>query len=171
MSALVVDAMRREDIEPIRQIELKSFDSTWPEDAFVNELENNGAARYLVARLDGRVVGYAGAWMILDEMHVTAVAVDPEVRGQRLGKKLFWHLMKAAVDHGSRWATLEVRETNEVAVGIYREFGYSRVGVRRKYYEGKDDALVMWVGDLQTPGYQEKLAEIKARWEAAEVTS
>lgn len=171
MSGLVVDTMRREDIGAIRAIELLSFESTWPEDAFVNELENNGAARYLVARLDGAVVGYAGAWMILDEMHVTAVAVDPALRGLRIGKKLFWHLMNAAVEHGSRWATLEVRETNEVAVGIYHEFGFSRVGVRRKYYDGKDDALVMWVGDLQTAAYREKLQAIRSRWEAAEVRS
>ena len=168
MSELVVERMRREHIPAVQEIEMLSFDSTWPEDAFRNEIESNGAACYLVGRQGDRVVGYAGAWMILDEMHVTAVAVHPELRGQRLGKKLFWHLMQAALDHGSRWATLEVRETNEVAVAIYRQFGYSQVGVRKKYYDGKDDALVMWVGDLQTPPYRERMARLKAGWEVAE---
>lgn len=165
---LIVEPMRREHIEAVQQIELASFDSTWPEDAFLNEIEHNGAACYLVGRSGDRVLGYAGAWLILDEMHVTAVAVHPDSRGLRVGKKLFWHLMKAALDRGCRWSTLEVRETNEVAVGIYREFGFTRVGVRRKYYDGKDDALVMWVGDLQTPHYRERLEDIRTRWEAAE---
>lgn len=165
MSDLVFERMREEDVESVRQIELLSFDSTWPEDAFLNELRNNGAAHYLVARQDGRVVGYAGAWMILDEAHVTAVAIHPDTRGQGIGKRLFWKLMHDAVEHGARWATLEVRETNEPALAIYKEFGYSRVGVRRKYYDNKDDALVLWVGDLQSASYRERLGEIRSRWE------
>ncbi len=171
MNDLEFRRMGREHIAAVQAIEMACFANTWPEDAFLNEIERNGAASYLVALQDGRVCGYAGAWLILEEMHVTSVAVDPELRGLRLGKKLFWHLMQAALDHGCRWSTLEVRETNLQALAIYQDFGFTRVGVRKKSYDGKDDALVMWVGDLQSPEYARRMAGIKARWEAAEAAA
>lgn len=167
MSDLEFRRMGREHIPAVQAIELACFANTWPEDAFLNEIERNGAACYLVALQEGRVVGYAGAWLILEEMHVTSVAVDPELRGLRLGKKLFWHLMQAALDHGCLWSTLEVRETNFPALAIYQDFGFTRVGVRKKYYDGQDDALVMWVGDLQSPEYARRMNGIRVCWEAA----
>lgn len=165
MNHLVIEPMTREHIPAVQAIEMLCFASTWPDDAFQNEVEKNGAACYLVAHRDGQVVGYAGAWLILEEMHVTSVAVHPDFQGQRIGKRLFWHLMEAARERGCRWSTLEVRETNEPAVAIYHDFGFTRVGLRRKYYDGKDDALVMWVGELQSPEYDARMAALRATWE------
>lgn len=168
MNDLAIERMTRRHIPEVQALEQDCFQSTWPEDAFLNEIEKNGAACYLVALRAGRVLGYAGAWLILDEMHITSVAVHPGSRGLGIGKRLLWHLMQAALEHGCEWSGLEVRPTNQVALGLYEDFGFTRVGVRKRYYDGKDDALVMWVGDLQSAEYARRMEALRATLERPE---
>lgn len=169
MNGLTFEKMTRQHIPEVQALERACFDNTWPEDAFLNEIERNGAACYLVALQGGQVLGYAGAWLILDEMHITSVAVRPESRGKGIGKRLFWHLMQEAVDHGCEWSGLEVRPTSQPAIALYEAFGFTRVGVRKRYYDGKDDALVMWVGGLQASEYARRMEALRSTRESAEV--
>ncbi|MEW6282737.1 MAG: ribosomal protein S18-alanine N-acetyltransferase [Candidatus Eremiobacterota bacterium] len=163
-AVLVVEPMREEDVAHVRRIEGDSFSSTWPEDAFLNELRSNRSAHYLVARRNGGVLGYAGVWLVLDEAHITAIAVDPSRRGEGLGKRLLYHLLLCCRELGARWATLEVRSDNEVALKMYRRFGFARIGVRKQYYEGGQDAVVMWAGNLQSQSYRRRLDTIGLEW-------
>lgn len=157
---IVVETMREGDVASVRRIEGSSFATTWPDEAFLNELKTNRSAHYLVARQGEEVLGYAGVWLVLDEAHITAIAVDPARRGGGLGKRLLYHLLRSCQALGARWATLEVRVDNEVALKMYRRFGFARIGVRKGYYESGHDAVIMWAGNLQSRSFAARLEQI-----------
>lgn len=141
----VLRRMTIEDITKIMEIEHEAFTLPWTEEAFRNELTMNHFARYLVIELDGVIVGYAGMWTIMDEAHVTNIAIREASRGRRLGQTLLLQLMEWAVELGMVRMTLEVRVTNEPAQNLYRKLGFTDAGVRKGYYsDNNEDALIMW---------------------------
>ncbi|RAP73881.1 ribosomal-protein-alanine N-acetyltransferase [Paenibacillus montanisoli] len=145
--------MTMADVKTIVAIELESFTSPWSEEAFVNELTNNHFARYMVMDYEGEVIGYGGMWTIMDEAHVTNVAVREPYRGHGLGEMLMVELMRTAVLFGAKRMTLEVRVTNAIAQGLYRKLGFEPSGIRPGYYsDNKEDALIMWA---ELPSYDE----------------
>ena len=109
------------------------------------------------------VVGYAGLMFGVDEAHVTTIAVDPAWQRHRIGTRLMLNLTRAALARGAHHMTLEVRMSNEAAQNMYRRFGYETEGVRKNYYaESNEDALIMWVHDIDQPGHAERLAAIES---------
>lgn len=145
-SKLVVRRMLLQDIDAVLRVEHRAFTAPWSRQAFLGELVDNRLARYIVLEYDGRIVGYGGLWLILDEGHVTNIAVDPDFRGRKLGDKLLRSLMSMCVASGGRKMTLEVRVSNHVAQNLYRKYGFEKVGVRKGYYtDNREDALIMWV--------------------------
>jgi len=160
---LEIVPMLLDDIPAVLQIEALSFSSAWPTNAFVNELRDNKLAYYFVGRLDGRIVAYGGIWVILEDSHVTTIAVHPDVRGQRLGEEILVHLLDEAIERDASWITLEVRETNDVAQKLYRKYGFTVVSTRRGYYsDNNESALVMWAGNLRGTLYANRLAALKS---------
>ncbi|OXM13742.1 ribosomal protein S18-alanine N-acetyltransferase [Paenibacillus herberti] len=142
---LLFRSMRLDDIPSIIAIEHEAFTSPWTSDAFVNELTHNHFARYMVMELHGEIIGYGGMWLIMDEAHVTNIAVNSEFRGRKLGSRLLSELQKLAQFLGASRMTLEVRVTNEVAQSLYRKFGFEPSGIRPGYYsDNNEDALIMW---------------------------
>jgi ribosomal-protein-alanine N-acetyltransferase len=155
--------MAVDDIPAVLSIESLSFASAWPTNAFQNELRDNKLAHYFVGRLDGKIVAYGGIWVILEDSHVTTIAVHPDQRGRRLGEEMLVHLLDEAIERGASWITLEVRETNDVAQKLYRKYGFTVVSTRRGYYsDNNESALVMWAGNLRGPLYASRLAALKA---------
>ncbi|MFS0723874.1 ribosomal protein S18-alanine N-acetyltransferase [Paenibacillus sp. 1P07SE] len=143
--ALVFRMMRVEDVPAICQIEQEAFTSPWTAEAFINELTNNHFARYMVMILDGEVIGYGGMWTIMDEAHITNIAVREDYRGQGLGERLLLELQRTALFFGMNRMTLEVRVSNEVAQRLYRKLGFVPSGLRPGYYsDNNEDALIMW---------------------------
>jgi len=141
------------DVPLVLAIERRSFPTPWSERAFVSELRENLYADYIVARYGGRLVGYAGMWCILDEAHVTTIAVDPDFRGMGIGNRLLTALEERALRHGCRRMTLEVRASNHVAQRLYRRHGFRPCGLRPGYYtDNGEDAIVMWRDRLDPPG-------------------
>ena len=160
---LEISRMTVDDIPAVLKIEALSFVSAWPPNAFMNELRDNKLAYYFVGRLDGRIVAYGGIWVILEDSHVTTIAVHPDVRGQRLGEELLVHLLDEAIERDASWITLEVRESNDIAQRLYRKYGFTIVSTRRGYYSDNDEsALVMWAGNLRGTLYANRLAALKA---------
>ncbi|AIM16792.1 MULTISPECIES: ribosomal protein S18-alanine N-acetyltransferase [Neobacillus] len=138
--------MREEDINQVYEVEKASFTTPWSIEAFYNELYNNKFAVYIVLEQDHRVIGYSGMWLVIDEAHVTNVAILPEYRGRKLGEAMMRKLMAVAREMGAKSMTLEVRVTNEVAQSLYRKLGFQNGGIRKNYYsDNQEDALVMWV--------------------------
>ncbi|WP_458122540.1 ribosomal protein S18-alanine N-acetyltransferase [Paenibacillus sp. Z6-24] len=137
--------MTIEDLTEIMEIEHEAFTLPWTEEAFRNELTMNHFARYLVIELDDHIVGYAGMWTIMDEAHVTNIAIRETYRGRKLGQQLLLRLMDWAVELGMVRMTLEVRVTNDPAQHLYRKLGFTDAGVRKGYYsDNNEDALIMW---------------------------
>ncbi|QYR20852.1 ribosomal protein S18-alanine N-acetyltransferase [Paenibacillus sp. sptzw28] len=144
-SRLIFRTMTPSDIPVIAQIEHEAFTCPWTQEAFMNELTNNHFARYMVMEYDGDVIGYGGMWTIMDEAHVTNIAVRAGYRGQGLGKKLMTELQRTAVFFGAARMTLEVRVSNEIAQRLYRKLGFEPAGIRPGYYsDNQEDALIMW---------------------------
>lgn len=144
-SQLVFRSMTLQDIPAVREIELEAFTAPWTPGAFHSELTNNQFAQYMVMEVDGVIAGYAGMWVIMDEAHVTNIAVRSQYRGQKLGERLLRELQRTAVFLGSKRMTLEVRVSNYIAQGLYRKLGFKESGVRKGYYtDNNEDALIMW---------------------------
>ncbi|HZU05843.1 MAG TPA: ribosomal protein S18-alanine N-acetyltransferase [Chloroflexota bacterium] len=106
-----------------------------------------------------RVVGYAGLWMMVNEAHITTIAVAPEYQGRGIGELLLLALIDHAIERGALCMTLEVRVSNHVAQSLYRKYTFRETGVRRRYYsDNGEDALIMTSEDLDSPHFQEVLA-------------
>lgn len=146
MGELIISKMFLEDIDCIMEIEVLCFSIPWSREAFQSEITTNNLAEYIVARLDGKIVGYAGMWKILDEGHITNIAVHPDVQRQKIGTRMVEELIQLAKQYNIEKLTLEVRESNTLAQGLYKNFGFEVLGIRKKYYEdNKEDALIMWM--------------------------
>lgn len=157
LTQLTIEPMRAEDIPEIMEIERQCFRTPWHENAFYNELYHQPAC-YLVAKANGKVVGYAGMWIIMDEAHITTLAVHPDYRRQHIGERLLLALLEIATARRARHATLEVRETNLSAQRLYTKYGFYTVAVRKGYYtDTGENALIMWTPTLQSPEYQQIL--------------
>lgn len=142
-SDCIVRRMTMADVDGVAAVEAATFPTPWSRDAFVSEMKNV-AARYLVAERNGTVIGYAGAWIILDESHITNIVVLQAERGKGIGRALTAGLMQYLSNLGAAYATLEVRKSNEVAQNLYKSLGFIKLGVRKRYYEDNDeDALIM----------------------------
>lgn len=150
--AIVLGDMSLSDVEGVLAVERQSFLTPWSRAAFVQELTENIYAHYVVARDGATIAGYAGMWIILDEAHVTNVAVHPDYRGRSLGRRLMHELMHRAIACGARRMTLEVRVGNAVARSLYTSLGFKQSGVRPNYYtDTHEDALIMWLDPLWDP--------------------
>jgi ribosomal-protein-alanine N-acetyltransferase len=163
-SRFTIQPMTTADIAAVTRIERASFTTIWPSDAFYNELSTNKLAHYYVGRYDDRVVAYGGVWVILEDSHITTLAVDPEYRGRRFGEVLLLRLIDEAVERGAAWITLEVRESNVVAQRLYRKYGFTTVTMRSGYYsDDNESALIMWAGSLRSELYRNRLRVLRAR--------
>jgi len=164
---VLIEPMRLEDLEAVHRIELASFSSPWPPNAYRSELETNRLASYLVARIDGEIVAYGGMWLMVDEAHITTFAVHPAWRRQRIGERLLLAFLDVAAARQAREATLEVRLSNISARRLYEKYGFRPVGIRPRYYsDNGEDALIMTTDALDAPGMRERLARLRAALEA-----
>lgn len=146
---LTVEKMQMNDLDEVMEVERQCFTTPWSRYSFVCELKDNQFSHYIVAKYMGKIIGYAGMWIILDEAHVTNVGVLPEYRGGGVGELLMRSLIIAAKEHGAKKMTLEVRKSNYVAQNLYSKLGFEPVGIRRGYYlDNREDAVIMWKDSL-----------------------
>lgn len=142
---VVFRQMEVADVEAICAIEQESFNIPWTREAFINELTNNMLAKYMVLEVDGVVAGYVGMWLIVDEAHITNIAIASAYRGRGYGEQLMTELAAMAQYMGMRAMTLEVRVSNQVAINLYTKIGFENAGIRKGYYsDNGEDAMVMW---------------------------
>lgn len=138
--------MKVEDIDQVLEVEHAVFTAPWSKQAFYNELINNHFAYYIVATNNQQIIGYGGLWVIIDEAHITNVAIHPAYQGRRLGYQLMMELIDVAKHYGADKMTLEVRVSNFKAQRLYKRLGFKEHGIRKGYYtDNNEDALIMWV--------------------------
>ena len=152
--------MASDDIPIVLDIERRTYPQPWSEGVFRDELSQENRV-YLVAEAEGGMIGFAGLLLVEDDAHVTTLAVESTARQRGIGTRLMLELIAAGLERGARNLTLEVRATNEGAQRLYSRFGMAAVGVRKHYYRD-DDAVIMWVTDIDQPEYSERLDEIRA---------
>ena len=148
MSSLALDRMRPEDLDEVLVIERASFTMPWSRGAFLYEMQQNRVARCWVGRDDdGRVAGYLCLWEVADEVHITNVAVRPDMRRQGIARTLLTSVIDNARARAFKIVVLEVRPSNHNALTLYESFGFKVVGRRHGYYyDTGEDALVMEIG-------------------------
>ncbi|HHY36804.1 MAG TPA: ribosomal protein S18-alanine N-acetyltransferase [Firmicutes bacterium] len=150
---ITLEKMNMTHLEEVLALERLCFSNPWSYEAYRFELEDNQLADYLVVLDAGRVVGYGGMWLIMDEAHVTNIAIHPQYRRRGLGELLLRCLMTRAYVRGARRMTLEVRRSNHIAQRLYEKLGFRGIGYRKDYYsDNGEDALIMWKEDLQPAG-------------------
>lgn len=144
MAELSIELMTLADVEAVHAIECACFAIPWSKEAFITEVVENKCARYLVLKEDGVPVAYAGVWFVLDEGHITNIAVRPDRQGNGYGEKITRALMQLSSDTGMAFLELEVRTSNTAAQRLYRKLGFQDVGLRKRYYaDTGEDALLM----------------------------
>ena len=151
MADVTIRRMTLSDVDGVHAIEKNTFARPWKKEDFVKEMTENLCARYLVAEEDGEIIGFAGAWVVLDEAHVTNIAVRQDRRGRGIGRRLTGQLMQYAANLGVVYMTLEVRRSNEVAQHVYLSHGFIQVSVRKKYYEDNGEDALFMVCDHMPP--------------------
>ena len=160
---VTIGPMLRRHLRSVIRIEQQVYPRPWSMGLFMSELGYRGSRAYLVARVGGRVVGYGGMMLVTDDGHVTTLAVDPAWHRQGLGTRLLHALATVAIDRGAKNLTLEVRASNHAAQELYRAFGFAPAGIRKGYYvETKEDAIIMWANDVDSPAYAERLMALEA---------
>lgn len=158
---LEFDNMRVEHLEDVLKIEEQCFPTPWSKNAFTHEIEYNNLAHYIVALKDGEIIGYAGMWVILDDAHITNIAVSPLHRGKGYGKCIMREMMRRALLLGASKMTLEVRTSNEPARRLYSSLGFVERGRRKKYYSDTgEDAIIMWKDSLTDSSLELKNAKV-----------
>jgi ribosomal-protein-alanine N-acetyltransferase len=188
----LVEQMRLEDVSEVSRVEHRCFTNPWPESAYRRELRNPEGNFYIVLRQieqstrataetepRGRlsllplirkserpsthpIVGFSGMWFLYDESHVTTIGVTPELRGHGLGEVLLVSLFDEALRRNAQWVTLEVRVSNASAQALYEKYGFTRQGVRRRYYsDNGEDAYIMWSPSLHDPDYLTTFQRLK----------
>jgi [ribosomal protein S18]-alanine N-acetyltransferase len=160
---LVIVPMRRAHIRKIMPIEQQVYPRPWTAQVFIEELEQArvGKRHYLVGTIGDELVGYGGLLYVENDAHVTNIAVHPMWRSRGIATELLLDLAWEANRRGCEAMTLEVRHTNVAAQKLYRRFGFVPAGVRKKYYENRDDAIVMWCAGVQQPEFVERLQKIE----------
>lgn len=158
--------MRRRHVRQVMRIESQVYPRPWSAALFLQEIARRGDRFYVVAKVESTVVGYGGLMSSGLEAHITTIAVDPALHGRHIGMKLMLCLIEAAIERGGRTVSLEVRKTNTPAQNMYAQFGFQPVGVRRGYYvETGEDAIVMWVDQVDTPAYARRLDRLRRKVE------
>lgn len=146
MPNVVISKMTMEDLDGIFEVEKTAFPIPWPKESFEEELKNM-LATYLVAKIENKIVGYIGMWFVLDECHITNVAVHAEYRRQKIATILVEEMFKCCREHETAYVILEVRKNNVPAQELYKKFGFTEEAIRKGYYKNPDntheDAIIM----------------------------
>jgi [ribosomal protein S18]-alanine N-acetyltransferase len=160
-AAITIAPMRHWHLRDVHSIDAKVYPRPWSLALWRQEIAMLDTRHYIVAEDDGCVVGHAGIMYVMNEGHVTTVAVDPQWQGRRIATRLMSALCHHARTRKTSALTLEVRVSNERAISLYRRFGFAPAGVRKNYYaEINEDALVMWAHDIDQPAFVARLRGI-----------
>jgi len=156
--------MSQEDVPQVTDIDREAFPTLWPPANYQRELKN-GLAHYIVACGDEAghyIIGFAGLWILVDEAHITNIAVREKHRRQGTGETLLIAIIELAIELGACLITLEVRASNTEAQKLYAKYGFVRVGLRHGYYtDNREDAVLMTIEDVKSAEVREKLEHLK----------
>jgi ribosomal-protein-alanine N-acetyltransferase len=144
VNSVVIRPMQIADLQGVMRVENSAYVSPWRLEDFYRELTMNQLAHYFVAEQDGEIVAFAGIWLMVDEAHITNIAVIREHRGKKIGEQLLLFILDEAKRMGAIRSILEVRVSNSRAQNLYVKHRFRFVGLRRHYYhDNGEDAFLM----------------------------
>ena len=149
-SFIKIEPMQRDYLDDVMIVEEKAYGPHhWSKESFFNELNSELAKYYCAFNEKGELTGYAGCWQILEEAHITNIAVSPEFRRQHIAEALLITIIESCRKAMVKYITLEVRVSNAPAIALYEKYGFKSLGVRKGYYQDNDeDALIMWTENI-----------------------
>lgn len=159
--------MQKNELDDVLKIEEQAYgEHHWSKDSFYGELSNDLAHYYSAFDLDNNLIGYAGCWQILDEAHITTIAVKPELKRKKIGEALLKRILEDCYKNEIKYITLEVRVSNVAAISLYEKYGFKSLGSRKGYYQNNnEDALIMWTENIFWDKfklqYQENIDKLK----------
>ena len=161
LSEIYIDRMTVEDIENVVQIEEEAYGKHhWSKSSFYDEMSNNLARYYTAKTESGELVGYAGTWHVIDEGHITTIAVKNNYKRNHIGEAIIVNILEDCYQAGIKYLTLEVRVSNEPAIGLYTKYGFNSLGTRKGYYQdNNEDALIMWTENIFYDKFKTKFEE------------
>lgn len=142
MKDIIYDMLKPEYVSGIAEIEKLCFATPWSENQILSEIQNP-LTEYSIALHNGKVVGYGGFWSVAGDAQITNIAVHPDFQGMQIGSHILENLLNIAKNRECIQLTLEVRESNTKAINLYNKYGFETVGMRKNYYEGKENAILM----------------------------
>ncbi|MEH2411003.1 ribosomal protein S18-alanine N-acetyltransferase [Nostoc sp.] len=154
---LEIQLLTPEHLNALLELDQACFGGLWTMEGYQRELDspNSDLLGLFSPVSNSRLLGMGCFWSILDEAHITILAVHPQYHRQGMGAALLYSLIKTACDRKMERATLEVRASNLGAISLYQKFGFQTAGRRRRYYQDNDeDALILWLPNLQYPKFQ-----------------
>lgn len=161
---VALTAMKRRHVRDVLAIERLVYPRPWSAALFFSELAQKSSRTYLIAEYGGELVGYGGLMCTMDEGHITTLAVHPDFQHHGIGARVLYALSRDARARQMRTLALEVRVANWPAQRLYSWFGFRPVGIRRNYYaETGEDALVMWIDDLQSDDIAARMQRVRER--------
>ena len=160
---IYISNLEANDIEDVVKIEAEAFgEHHWSKSAFYDEINNNLAKYYAAKTPNGELVGYAGAWHILDEGHITTIAVKKSHLRKHIGEAIIVKILEDCYENDVKYLTLEVRVSNEPAIALYTKYGFNSLGTRKGYYQdNNEDALIMWTENIFYDKFKNKFIENK----------
>lgn len=138
----MISEMNLQDLENIKDCLLTNFDNFWSYNILKQELEN-GKSKYFVAKQENEIVGFAGILLIIDQVNIMNIVVKKDKRNFGIGSSLLEEIIRYSKIHNATSITLEVNEKNIPAIKLYKKYGFKQVGLRRKYYNNEDNAILM----------------------------
>ena len=165
ISKIYIKKMSVDDIKSVIQIEKEAYGNHhWSKSAFYDEMSNNLAKYYAAKTESGELVGYAGTWHIIDEGHITTIAVKKDFKRKHIGEALIVKILEDCYKEGIKYLTLEVRVSNEAAIGLYTKYGFNSLGTRKGYYQdNNEDALIMWTENIFYDKFKTRFEENKTK--------
>ena len=150
LETVVIKKMIPEDVDGVIAIEEKAYgEHHWSKESFLNEINNELAKYYSLFNEKGELAGYAGTWHILDEAHITNIAISADHRRKKYGEALLKRIIDDCYLGMVKYITLEVRVSNTPAINLYTKYGFSSFGTRKGYYQNNnEDALIMWTKNI-----------------------
>ncbi len=150
VSEIKIVTMTKDDIEDVVAIESEAYGKHhWAKSSFYDEMSNNLAKYYVAKTADNNIVGYAGTWHIIDEGHLTTIAVKKEFLRNHIGESLIYKVIEDCYKNNIKYLTLEVRVSNIPAINLYEKYGFKSLGTRKGYYQdNNEDALIMWTENI-----------------------
>ena len=158
---IFINQMTSDDIEDVVNIEAEAYgEHHWSKSSFYDEMNNNLAKYYCARNIQGKIVAYAGIWGIIDEAHITTIAVKPDFKRKHIGEALIVTILNECYDKKFKYLTLEVRESNIPAINLYKKYGFNSLGTRKGYYQDNNEsALIMWTENIFYDKFKLKFEE------------